>query len=68
MEAGRLASVNAYKLSCDGIRTHNALGKAVSASDFRKRVRAGSVVLVASDDTQIDPVYLRLIKRLFSLG
>ncbi len=51
-----------YKSDIGDLEFHDASGKKLSADDFRKRVTVGSVVVVASDEKVVDPVYAAMLK------
>ena len=44
------------------IEIYDGRGKKLAAEDFRKRVKVGTVVLVAPDDDKPDPAYFSVLK------
>ena len=44
------------------IEIYDGSGKKLAAEDFRKRVKVGTVVLVAPDDDKPDPAYFSVLK------
>jgi len=51
-----------YVCPIKDLEIQDAGGKKLSADDLRNRVKAGSVVVVASDESEIDPAYLKSLK------
>jgi hypothetical protein len=51
-----------YRSALKDLDISNAAGKKLTAEDLLKRVKAGSVVVVASDENAIDPGYLKTLK------
>src|SRR5262245_12951809 len=52
-----------YRSAVSDLEISDAAGKKLGLDEFRKRVKAGSVVLVASDENTVDPAYLGVLKQ-----
>ena len=51
-----------YKPALKEIDIFDSKGKKISAEEFHKRVKVGTVVLVAGDEKVVDPAYLSILK------
>jgi hypothetical protein len=52
-----------YRSAISDLEIYDAAGKKLGLDEFRKRVKAGSVVLAASDEHNVDPAYLGVVKQ-----
>jgi hypothetical protein len=52
-----------YRSAVSDLEIYDAAGKKLDSDEFRKRVKAGSVVLAASDENKVDPAYLGVLKQ-----
>jgi hypothetical protein len=52
-----------YRSVLSDLEISDAAGTKLTAQDFRKRVKVGSIVLAASDENNIDAAYLGLLKK-----
>jgi hypothetical protein len=52
-----------YRSALSDLEIYDATGKKLGTDEFRKRVRVGSVVVVASDENSVDPAYLAALKQ-----
>src|SRR5262249_41590862 len=51
-----------YSVRFTDAELFDAAGRAITEKEFRKRVRAGSVVLVSTGQKKVDPAYLRVLR------
>ena len=51
-----------YKSEIGDLEFQDASGKKLSVDDVRKRVKVGSVIVVASDEKVVDPAYVAMLK------
>lgn len=56
------AGSTSYRSTISDLEFSDAAGKKLTADEFRKRVKVGSVVLVAADENPVDRVYLTALK------
>jgi len=54
--------VTSYKPVIKDIEAYDPKGKRLSAEDLLKRVKAGTMVLVAADEKHVDPAFLSILK------
>lgn len=52
-----------YRSAVSDLVIYDATEKKLGLDEFRKRVKVGSVVLVASDENAVDPAYLGVLKQ-----
>jgi len=57
------AGATRYRSALSDLVIYDATEKKLSLDEFRKRVKVGSVVLVASDENTVDPAYLGVLKQ-----
>lgn len=50
------------KATLSTIQIYDAAGNKLTAEEFQKRIKTGSIVLVADDEGKVDPSYLRVFR------